>query len=48
VIAFADNAEMFDVEPAFGEFADGGFGSVVVAEYGDNCVVLRHGMLLLE
>jgi hypothetical protein len=39
---------MLDVEPAFGEFADGGFGSVVVGEYGDDCVILCHGALLLE
>jgi hypothetical protein len=36
VIAFPDNAEVLHVESASSELANGGFGSVVVGEDGDD------------
>jgi len=47
VIASADNAEMLHVEPAVRKPPYSAFCMMMVTEYGDDCVILFHDMILL-
>ena len=47
MIAFADDAEMLDVEAALREFAHRIFGLDVIDECGDDGIILGHSGFLL-
>ncbi len=48
MVSLADDTEVLHLQPAFGELADRGLGSVVVGEYSNDCVILGHRMFLLK